>query len=58
VRAIPVAAAVTVLLVQQSDQHEATAAAADRRPRWRRHRTDTTQERPATGDGPAPPAKR
>jgi predicted PurR-regulated permease PerM len=56
--AIPIAAAVKVLLVQQIDQHEAAAAAANRRPRWRRHRTDTTQERPATGDGPAPPAKR
>jgi predicted PurR-regulated permease PerM len=56
--AIPIAAAVKVLLVQQIDQHEATAAAADRRPRWRRHRTDTAEQHPSTSDGPAPPAKR
>jgi predicted PurR-regulated permease PerM len=56
--AIPIAAAVKVLLVQQIDQHEATAAAANLRPRWRRHRTDTPEQHPATGDGPVPPAKR
>jgi predicted PurR-regulated permease PerM len=56
--AIPIAAAVKVLLVQQIDQHEATAAAADRRPRWQRHRTDTAEQHPSTSDGPAPPAKR
>jgi predicted PurR-regulated permease PerM len=56
--AIPIAAAVKVLLVHQIDQHEATAAAADRRPRWRRHRTDTPEQHPATTDGPAPPTNR
>jgi predicted PurR-regulated permease PerM len=55
--AIPIAAAVKVLLVQQIDQHEATAAAADRRPRWRRHQTNTAQKRPSTGDGPGSAAK-
>jgi hypothetical protein len=55
--AIPVAAAVKVLLVQQIDQHEATAAAANRRPRWRRHRTDTAEHRPSTADGPGSAAK-
>ena len=54
--AIPIAAAVKVLLVQQIDQHE--AAAADRRPRWRRHRTNTAEQPPTTADEPAPPAKR
>jgi predicted PurR-regulated permease PerM len=38
--AIPVAAAVKVLLVQQIDQHEATAATRHRPPRLRRHRDD------------------
>ena len=56
--AIPIAAAVKVLLVQQIDQHEATATTADPRPRWRRHRTDTTPEQPSGTNGPAPPAKR
>jgi hypothetical protein len=56
--AIPIAAAVKVLLVQQIDQHEATVAAADRRPRWRRHRTDTAEQPPTTADGPAPPTNR
>jgi hypothetical protein len=56
--AIPIAAAVKVLLVQQIDQHEATAATADRRPRWRRHRTDTTEQRPSTAEGPGSAAKR
>jgi hypothetical protein len=56
--AIPIAAAVKVLLVQQIDQHEATAAAADRRPRWRRHRTDTSEQRPSTAEGPGSAAKR
>jgi hypothetical protein len=56
--AIPIAAAVKVLLVQQIDQHEATATAADRRPRWRRHRTDTTQQHPSGTNGPAPPTNR
>jgi predicted PurR-regulated permease PerM len=56
--AIPIAAAVKVLLVQQIDQHEATAAATERPPRWRRHRTDTAEQRPSTADEPAPPAKR
>ena len=55
--AIPIAAAVKVLLVQQIDQHEATAA-ADRRPRWRRHRTGQAEQHPSTSDGPAPPVKR
>jgi predicted PurR-regulated permease PerM len=55
--AIPIAAAVKVLLVQQIDQHEATAAAVDRRPRWRRHRTDTAEQRAPTADGPGPAAK-
>jgi hypothetical protein len=54
--AIPIAAAVKVLLVQQIDQHEA-AAAANRRPRWRRHRTDTAEQRPPTTHGATPPAK-
>jgi hypothetical protein len=58
IQAIPIAAAVKVLLVQQIDQHEATATAADQRPRWRRHRTDTTQQPPTIGDGPAPPTNR
>jgi predicted PurR-regulated permease PerM len=35
--AIPIAAAIKVLLVQQIDQHEAAAASARRSPRWRRH---------------------
>jgi hypothetical protein len=56
--AIPIAAAVKVLLVQQIDQHEAAAAAANLRPRWRRHRTDTTEQRPPTASGPGPAAKR
>jgi predicted PurR-regulated permease PerM len=55
--AIPIAAAVKVLLVQQIDQHEAAAAAANLRPRWRRHRTDTTEQRPPTANGPGPAAK-
>jgi predicted PurR-regulated permease PerM len=54
--AIPIAAAVKVLLVQQIDQHEAAAAAASRRRRWR-HRTDTAQQPPPTSNRPAPPAK-
>jgi predicted PurR-regulated permease PerM len=56
--AIPIAAAVKVLLVQQIDQHEAAAAAANRRPRWRRHRTDTTEQRPPIANRPGPAAKR
>jgi predicted PurR-regulated permease PerM len=55
--AIPIAAAVKVLLVQQIDQHEAAAAAAGPRPRWRRHRTDPAEQRPPTTHGAAPPAK-
>jgi predicted PurR-regulated permease PerM len=46
--AIPIAAAVKVLLVQQIDQHEAAAAAAHRQRRRRRHRTDPTQQPPPT----------
>jgi predicted PurR-regulated permease PerM len=56
--AIPIAAAVKVLLVQQIDQHEAAAAAANQRPRWRRHRTDTTEQRPPIANRPGPAAKR
>jgi hypothetical protein len=55
--AIPIAAAVKVLLVQQIDQHEAAAAAANRRPRWRRHRIDTAEQHPPTTHGATPPAK-
>lgn len=55
--AIPVAAAVKVLLVQQIDRHEAAAAAANRRPQWRRHRTDTAKPHPPTANRPPPPAR-
>jgi predicted PurR-regulated permease PerM len=55
--AIPIAAAVKVLLVQQIDQHEAAAAAANRQRRRRRHRTDTAQQPPSTADGPGSAAK-
>jgi predicted PurR-regulated permease PerM len=55
--AIPIAAAVKVLLVQQIDQHEAAVAAANRQRRRRRHRTDTAQQPPSTADGPGSAAK-
>ena len=53
--AIPIAAAVKVLLVQQIDQHEAAAAA--KRRRRLRNRTDAAQQPPPTASRPAPPAK-
>jgi predicted PurR-regulated permease PerM len=56
--AIPIAAAVKVLLVQQIDQHEAAAAAANQRRPWRRHRTDPAELPPPTANGPGPAAKR
>jgi predicted PurR-regulated permease PerM len=56
--AIPIAAAVKVLLVQQIDQHEATAATANQRRPWRRHRTDPAELPPPTANGPGPAAKR
>ena len=52
--AIPIAAAVKVLLVQQIDQHEAAAAAHGGR--RRRHRADTTEPPPPSAGRPAPPA--
>jgi predicted PurR-regulated permease PerM len=56
--AIPIAAAVKVLLVQQIDQHEAAAAAANRQRRWRRHRTDAAEPHPPATSGPGPAGKR
>jgi predicted PurR-regulated permease PerM len=55
--AIPIAAAVKVLLVQQIDQHEAAAAAANQRRRRRRHQTDTRDQHPPGANGRVPPAK-
>lgn len=55
--AIPIAAAVKVLLVQQIDQQEATAATADRRRHWRRHRSYTAEQHLTTGDGSGSTAK-
>jgi predicted PurR-regulated permease PerM len=54
--AIPIAAAIKVLLVQQIDQHEAAVAASARRPpRWRRHHDEPAPTDPAPTSPPAQP---
>jgi predicted PurR-regulated permease PerM len=55
--AIPIAAAVKVLLVQQIDQHEAAAAAANQQRRRRRHRPHTNDQHSPGANGRVPPAE-